>query len=56
MLYLSHFSFPDIETEYSFTMGQQRTCYHIIWRQWFRQDNSIECDSGKAWFKPGCSL
>lgn len=27
MVYLSHFSFPDIETEYNFTMGQKRTCY-----------------------------
>lgn len=31
MLYLSHFSFPDIETEYSFTMGQQRTCYDTFY-------------------------
>lgn len=27
MIYLSHFSFPDRETEYDFTMGQKRTCY-----------------------------
>lgn len=27
MIYLSHFQFPDIETEYSFRMGQKRTCY-----------------------------
>lgn len=27
MIYLSHFQFPDIEEEYSFTMGQKRTCY-----------------------------
>lgn len=27
MIYLSRFSFPDIEQEYSFVMGQKRTCY-----------------------------
>lgn len=27
MIYLSHFSFPDIEREYSFLMGIKRTCY-----------------------------
>lgn len=27
MIYLSHFSFPDIELEYSFIMGIKRTCY-----------------------------
>ncbi|NLZ80537.1 MAG: AAA family ATPase [Clostridiales bacterium] len=27
MVYLSHFRFPDIEMEYSFTMSQKRTCY-----------------------------
>lgn len=27
MLYLSHFEFPGIEMEYSFRMGQKRTCY-----------------------------
>ena len=27
MVYLSHFSFPDIEQEYSFLMGMKRTCY-----------------------------
>lgn len=27
MVYLSHFEFPEIEQEYSFTMGQKRTCY-----------------------------
>ena len=27
MIYLSHFSFPDIEEEYSFVMAQKRTCY-----------------------------
>lgn len=27
MVYLSHFEFPDRETEYTFTMGQKRTCY-----------------------------
>lgn len=27
MVYLLHFQFPDIEREYSFTMGQKRTCY-----------------------------
>ena len=27
MIYLSHFSFPDIEQEYSFLMGLKRTCY-----------------------------
>lgn len=27
MIYLSHFSFPDIELEYSFVMNIRRTCY-----------------------------
>lgn len=27
MIYLSHFDFPDREREYSFLMGQRRTCY-----------------------------
>lgn len=27
MLYLSHFEFPGIEQEYTFRMGQKRTCY-----------------------------
>lgn len=27
MIYLSHFDFPHIEREYSFLMGQKRTCY-----------------------------
>lgn len=27
MVYLSHFKFPDIEEEYTFTMRQKRTCY-----------------------------
>lgn len=27
MVYLSHFSFPDIELEYRFVMSQKRTCY-----------------------------
>lgn len=27
MIYLSHFSFPDIEMEYSFLFGIKRTCY-----------------------------
>ncbi len=31
MVYLSHFSFPDIEEEYSFTMGQKRTCYDTFY-------------------------
>lgn len=31
MIYLSHFSFPDIELEYSFVMGQKRTCYDTVY-------------------------
>jgi len=27
MIYLSHFSFPDIELEYDFLLAQKRTCY-----------------------------
>ena len=27
MIYLSQFSFPDIEEEYDFLMAQARTCY-----------------------------
>lgn len=31
MIYLSHFSFPDIELEYSFLMGEKRTCYDTVY-------------------------
>lgn len=31
MVYLSHFSFPDIEREYSFVMGEKRTCYDTFY-------------------------
>lgn len=31
MIYLSCFSFPDIELEYSFVMGQKRTCYDSVY-------------------------
>lgn len=31
MVYLSHFSFPDIEQEYSFVMGEKRTCYDTFY-------------------------
>ena len=31
MIYLSQFSFPDIEKEYSFTMGEKRTCYDTFY-------------------------
>ena len=31
MIYLSHFSFPDIELEYSFLMGIKRTCYDTVY-------------------------
>lgn len=31
MIYLSHFSFPDIEQEYSFVMAQKRTCYDTFY-------------------------
>ena len=31
MIYLTHFSFPDIEVEYSFTMSQKRTCYDTFY-------------------------
>ena len=31
MIYLTHFSFPDIEVEYSFTMNQKRTCYDTFY-------------------------
>ncbi|MDE6916898.1 MAG: AAA family ATPase [Lachnospiraceae bacterium] len=31
MIYLSHFSFPDREREYTFTMGQKRTCYDTVY-------------------------
>lgn len=27
MLYLTHFEFPDVEQEYSFTMAEKKTCY-----------------------------
>lgn len=31
MLYLSQFNFPDVEKEYDFSMGLQRTCYDTIY-------------------------
>lgn len=31
MIYLSHFSFPDIEQEYSFIMELKRTCYDTVY-------------------------
>lgn len=31
MIYLSHFSFPDREREYDFTMKQKRTCYDTVY-------------------------
>ncbi len=31
MIYLSHFSFPDIEQEYSIVMGESRTCYDTFY-------------------------
>ena len=31
MIYLSYFSFPDIELEYSFLMGIKRTCYDTFY-------------------------
>ena len=31
MVYLTHFSFPHIEEEYSFTMGVKRTCYDTFY-------------------------
>ena len=31
MIYLSQFSFPDREEEYSFTMGEKRTCYDTVY-------------------------
>lgn len=31
MVYLSHFSFPDIEQEYSFVMEEKRTCYDTFY-------------------------
>ena len=31
MIYLSHFSFPDIEQEYSFLMNIKRTCYDTVY-------------------------
>lgn len=31
MIYLSHFSFPDVEMEYSFLMGIKRTCYDTFY-------------------------
>lgn len=31
MIYLTHFSFPDIEEEYDFLLGQKRTCYDTFY-------------------------
>ena len=31
MVYLRHFSFPDVEREYSFLMGEKRTCYDTFY-------------------------
>ena len=31
MIYLTHFSFPDREREYDFTMKQKHTCYDTVY-------------------------
>lgn len=31
MIYLNHFSFPDIEREYDFILGLKRTCYDTVY-------------------------
>ena len=31
MIYLSQFTFPDIEVEYDFIMGLKRTCYDTVY-------------------------
>ncbi len=31
MIYLSHFTFPDVEQEYSFVMAEKRTCYDTFY-------------------------
>lgn len=41
MVYLSHFSFPDIEQEYSFVMRQKRTCYDSYYPFYVLSKNSL---------------
>lgn len=31
MVYLAHFTFPELEQEYSFRMGLKRTCYDTVY-------------------------
>lgn len=41
MTYLSRFSFPDIEQEYSFVMGQKRTCYDTFYPFYILSKNHL---------------
>ena len=41
MIYLSHFSFPDIEEEYSFVMAVKRTCYDTFYPFYILSKNHL---------------
>ena len=41
MIYLSHFSFPDREQEYSFVMAEKRTCYDTFYPFYILSKNHL---------------
>lgn len=41
MIYLSHFTFPDIEEEYDFVMAQKRTCYDSFYPFYILSKNRL---------------
>lgn len=43
MIYLSHFSFPDIEEEYSFIFGLKRTCYDTVYPFQVLSKHGLKC-------------
>ena len=43
MIYLSHFDFPHIEREYSFLMGQKRTCYDTYYPFQTISKHGLQC-------------
>lgn len=65
MIYLSQFTFPDIEVEYDFIMGLKRTCYDTVYpfqvlskhglRQFDFETITI-LYGGKAWAVAGYAL
>ena len=43
MIYLSHFSFPDIEEEYDFIFGLKRTCYDTVYPFQVLSKHGLRC-------------